>query len=476
VQGGILGSILLPEGSTAAEGHAAQLCLRALTVALLCFYEPHTISDILAAVIPYGLLNYDQEGADVKMGGPIYAALLQYVIAVAKEEDTDPIRRILLQEIERKQDHVSGASIKQILSCDLLQGTDLPFSIGVIRWVLTSMHRRLCECYPTRSLKAWALALVLSELGFQVAASLVAVSTEADYELQISNSDESHSKVILVTAPIGQTDTMTPWSNINGGVCYKHQLTPIRNIPWIAFKHLAGKTEGVSIQTLSDVWEYSFEQAQRATECPRLNRRVQIETREDHDLIYTEHKRIATCWSFAMQNILRGPMDQFIPHDHGVADIVQRCRSHLWHHPGLHSLDEFNADTLNLWYTMTAIILATVYSICCNCLQQDGIPAGAHTQVAFHPNLVYGPKVYEWVSVIGNALSPVGATSAEWIGMLLEVVTGIEHPTPLNDLSDHTLSRSWQIMPSTNTSLETTNVTDVFGTQANGIYYYTLVL
>jgi hypothetical protein len=77
--------------------------------------------------------------------------------------------------------------------------------------------------------------------------------------------------------------------------------------------------------------------------------------------------------------------------------------------------------------------------------------------------------VYEWVSVIGNALSPVGATSAEWIGMLLEVVTGIEHPTPLNDLSDHTLSRSWQIMPSTNTSLETTNVTDVFGTQANGI-------
>ena len=115
VKGGILTSLPLPKASTATEGHAAQACLRALTVALLCFYKPSTVADVLAAVLPYGLLNYDQEGVDIKMEGPIYASILNYIKAVAVEEDTDPIRQSLLDAIETKKNHVSGASLNEIL-------------------------------------------------------------------------------------------------------------------------------------------------------------------------------------------------------------------------------------------------------------------------------------------------------------------------------------------------------------------------
>ena len=229
VRDGTLASLPLPNASTATEGHAAQLCLRALAVALLCFFEPDTATHVLAAVVPYGLLHYEQEGENINIEGSIYAAFRQYVKAVATEEDIDPIRHSLLRAVENKQSQVSGASLKEILSCNLLQTVDVPYSIGVMRWVLTSLHRRRHECYPTRSFNTWALAVVLSELGFQVSASLRAVNSEDDYVGQVSESRYStgHPDVILVTASVGETDLMAPRPTApNPAVTYKPQLIP----------------------------------------------------------------------------------------------------------------------------------------------------------------------------------------------------------------------------------------------------------
>lgn len=196
--------------------------------------------------------------------------------------------------------------------------------------------------------------------------------------------------------------------------------------------------------------------------------RVRIKPVPDHDLIYAEHKRLAAFWSFHIQAILRAPMQQFIPHTEGLSDLVDPCRKHFWHHPGLERASELGDEPLDHWYVMTAIVLATVYAICCKSLRQDGKPAGPHTQVAFHRNFLYGPKLYNWAAVVGSALSG-GTSSAEWIGLLLELVAGVEHPKPLTDMSTNVLSRSWQVLPAGNPSLETTTVTDVFGAQSNGV-------
>jgi len=471
VKDGTLTSFPLPNASTAMEGDAAQICLRALTVALLCFFEPDTATHVLVASVPYGLLHYDQEGEDVKIEGPIYAAFRQYVKAVATEEDTDPIRQSLIRAVENNQARVSGASINEILSCNLLQTVDMPYSIGLVRWVLTSLHRRRHECYPTRSFTVWALATVLSELGFQVSASLWAVNNEDDYVAQISSSRyrTGHPDVVLVTASVGETDLMAVQPTAaNPAVTYKPQVIPIRSIPWVAFQHLAGNDGTVNTQYLSDVWEYAFDQATRAVESPRLSMNVRIKPVPDHDLIYAEHKRLAAFWSFHIEAILRAPMQQFIPHHDGLSNLVDPCRKHFWHHPGLQHASELGDEAMDHWYVMTTIILATVYAVCCKSLRHDGKPAGAHTQVAFHSNFIYGPKVYDWAAVVGQALSG-GVSSAEWIGMLLEMVAGVEHPKPLTDMSTNVLSRSWQIIPAGNASLEMTTVTDVFGAQSNGV-------
>lgn len=471
VKEGILASLPIPKASTATEGHAAQTCLRALTTALLCFYETNTVADILAAVLPYGLLHFDQEGVDIKIEGPIYAAIRQYVIAVAKEEDTDPLRQTLLQAIEAKRRTVSGSSLKEVISSCMYKPTDLSFSIGLLRWVLTSLHRRHHECYPTRSFTVWALAVVLSELGFQVSASLWAVSNEEDYELQVSNASyrTGHPDVILVTASVGHTDPMALGATTLGpDVSYKPQLLPIRAIPCVAFNHLACNAGKVNTQFLSDVWDFSFEHVQRAIGSVQLNPRVQLKAISDTGSIHNEHKRLAAFWSIHIEEIIRAPMLRFMSHDDGISELVEPLGKHFLHHAGLQNTPNFGSDALDHWHIMTAIVLATIFSACCKCLRQDGKLAGPQTQVAFHSSYIYRPKVYNWADVVGRAMKGL-ASSAEWIGMLLEVVTGVEHPKPLTDMSTNVLSRSWQLIPSGNASLEQSTVTDVFGVQTNGI-------
>ena len=100
VNNGTIVTFPLPNASIATDGRPAQICLRALTVALLCFFEPDTTAHVIASVVPYGLLHYDQEGEDIRIEGPIYAAFREYVKAVATEEDTDPLRQSLLRAVE----------------------------------------------------------------------------------------------------------------------------------------------------------------------------------------------------------------------------------------------------------------------------------------------------------------------------------------------------------------------------------------
>jgi hypothetical protein len=78
-------------------------------------------------------------------------------------------------------------------------------------------------------------------------------------------------------------------------------------------------------------------------------------------------------------------MEQFVPHDDGVSDLVDPCRKHFWHHPGLGNASELEDETLDHWSVMTAIILATIYAVCCKSLCQDGKPAGARTYPSSFP-------------------------------------------------------------------------------------------
>jgi hypothetical protein len=443
---------------------------------LLCFYDCDTVTQILAETLPYGLLHNKQDGDNIKIDGPVLASFRQYVLAIATEEDANTLREELLRHMENKQAQVSGASLREIVSSDLLLAGDLPCSIGLVKWTITSVHKRCHECYPTRSLRAWALAFVLSELGFQVSASTLAVNSKEQYVLQVSDNSlrSGHPDVILVTASVGETDLMAPApTRINVTAALKPRVIPIRSIPWIAFRRLAGKSSKVTTRYLSDVWEYTFDHTTRVTEIPRLQGgRVRIKLLIKNEHLCTEHKTLVRIWSLHLERLISAPISQFIPYHEGVAATVDACRHDILSVGGRHQDTLQNGgEALDIWYTMTSIMMATVFALCCKSLRQDGITAGAHTQIAFPPDLIFGRKLYDWAEIAGQAVGGF-SSSADWTSMLLEAVAGVVHPTPLDERTTNLMSRSWRVIPemaSSTTNSEKINVSDIFGIQANGV-------
>src|SRR5271154_1279654 len=92
VQNGAVVSTELPKASTAINEHAGQACLRALTTGILCFYSVDATTSILSELIPFALLQLEQEDAVVKMEGPLFNGLKQFVSAIAVEEDSNTYR------------------------------------------------------------------------------------------------------------------------------------------------------------------------------------------------------------------------------------------------------------------------------------------------------------------------------------------------------------------------------------------------
>lgn len=83
---GRLESIPLPRAGTGRFGDVGLQCLRALTIALLVFYDTASTVSILAILIPKYLINYELEQECVFDSGPLLVSVREYVESVAAEE------------------------------------------------------------------------------------------------------------------------------------------------------------------------------------------------------------------------------------------------------------------------------------------------------------------------------------------------------------------------------------------------------
>jgi len=459
----------LTRASTAVEGDVGLICLRALVVSLLCFYSVDTVTNILAEVVPQTLINYEHEGDNLTIEGPLHATFRQYVAAVATEEDSNGLRKQLLELVESRQANVSGASLRELLACESLVLGELPYTTGMIKWILTPVHRRKYETYPTRSFRAWSIGVVMSELGFDVSASAFAISTQAQYESQFMDRQHrsGYPDVVLVTASVGHTDLLAPApTRLQVTIDLKPRLVSIRGVPHIAFRYRAD-ADAVNTKFLCDVFNYSFTHARRVTSTPTLRGgNVHIKVEPHSEVIHSAHKELATWWSVHIEQCLRDPMHQYLPHDDGMAAAVKDCSRRITGEGGEATVWNGGAAVEN-WCIMTAIVLATILAVCSKAIQADGKGGGEHTEIAFSPDFIHTNKVYKWADVVGRALSGI-VSIAEWTGLLLEVVTGVKHSTPVDDPGTNLLSKRWQIIPN-NMNQEGTNVSDVFGIQANGV-------
>jgi hypothetical protein len=126
-------------------------------------------------------------------------------------------------------------------------------------------------------------------------------------------------------------------------------------------------------------------------------------------------------------------------------------------------------------YKMTAILLGTIYGACFRSLipmtSEDGNTPSEFLEVAFSPEEIFGDKLFRWSDSLGLALGGL-LESSRWTGLLLELVTGIEHVQPLDQQpSAGLLGRRLNIVSQPGVFNEShVRVSDIFGAQANGVF------
>lgn len=479
VQGEILMRYERGVESTATSPHSGIDCLRALTTGLLCLCDVKLTTTVLADVVPFGLLHGDQEDEIPAFKGPLLAALRDWVTSVAAEEDCNTFRRNLLQRVSNLQGRLTGEH--GLASCSAGGSEELALLLGCLRWMITPIHRRDWSKYPTRSLRVWTIAAIMSELAFSISVSLEIIRSEEDYSESMSTQSptDSYPDVVLVAASIGDTD---PWLFTGSGESHfelRPQLTPLVSIPYIAFGPLSRRYSTLNPEALVDIWKVAYRYGKEACELPTLSQAARVHLRpasKRTEVIRDCHKVLLGLWSPHLAAILRPVMDDYVP---TVLDSN-------WAPGTIKAFFDNRAKgvTANVWkeelvdnvHRLNAIILGTIYGACSKSL----IPAAAShkekedpdfVEVAFSPDFILSSRVFDWAASLGQALSGLLELS-RWTGLILELITGIEHPQQLDrQPSSSLLGRNLKVIDS-RAPLDDQHVriSDIFGGQANGVF------
>jgi hypothetical protein len=107
-----------------------------------------------------------------------------------------------------------------------------------------------------------------------------------------------------------------------------------------------------------------------------------------------------------------------------------------------------NREVRDNVYKMAAILLGTIYGACFQSL----IPMTSADGNMPSDLKIFGDKLFRWADSLGLALGGL-LESSRWTGLLLELVTGIEHVQPLDQQPSAGLLGA---------SLETLSVNQVF--------------
>ena len=430
---GRLESVALPKASTGSSGDPGTLCLRAITTALLSLYDVESTTAVLTHIIPRRLVNYDLEGDFIEADGPFIASIRQYVRAIGTEEQCNTLRKELHHLVDEQHRKTFSSSIGQF-NIQNVQQIEVPIIIGLLMWVLTPTIKRETHYYPTRSLTAWALAIMLSHLGFEITPSPVLINTEELYKEQITirASYSSRSEVFLIAYNSAQTDFSTPsvpagqLDNIRKQASYTPRVVPIKAIPRIIFRDIrhGNGSELLDVEHLCKVWNDTFDHAYAIIGRVQLDVTTVVSLPSIGDNLLGNPGHAIVPIVMGTQKITAltqlnppPPPPGSRPEEYAVlfqviAPQLERYLTgfdwseaslctvfwslhryligHREHYPAVEiNTSWFGQDPQN-WYTLLAIILATVFATCCKSLNPnlDVVARAALIEVAIHPRLV----------------------------------------------------------------------------------------
>ena len=465
----------LPKGSSAIPQDSGAACLRAVTAGLLCLLDVEAVVEVLQDVIPHSMVQLNQEGAPLVIEGTLLTSLKQQVSAVALEEDSDKFRQFMLERVRDRQSRMIRNDTGDIVDFVHSSVNELPLLIGVLRWILMPLHQRTFEKYPTRSLKVWTVALIMEILGFEVQVDPTVTRdhhNEQEESLPGVPRFGEAAPVFLVLVSGLETDPMPLLHVPHSSDIPKPQITMIRAIPWVAFRHLRGTSANISTQYLSDVWNFSYRSARACFRCVTIEmQEVRIVVGETDTIGIPEHqKALISDFSPQLEQVCAPAMRHFLPMSASSAgwclsDIREQMKV-LGHEDDLSDTSSFCRDNC---YILYAIVCATIYGLCSKICFDKGAALSEDSEVAFSPEIMYrsaGRKVKEWAKTVGHAIHGSQRSSvplSAWSDLIFELFLGKDTETGM--LASMTTPSNTTYMNSQNPNRQRLYL----GAQANGL-------
>ena len=368
---------------------------------------------VLAELIPYSMLHYEQEGETLQFEGPVIASLIEYVKAVELEEDSTGMKKQMLKRLDTETS-ILGSGMQLVRTDQGIRGSDHAKVRALLKWMLTSMTKRSdTTVYPTRSLFAWSIAMVMSQLGFQISASRTIISSSEQYLEYLKQSRTRHiSYTVLVVDTALLTDPMeadirswdSPQSPDSTFRLIKPRIVPICAIPWIMFRQTSHPRE-FDYQHLADVWDYTFDTVRSALVFDgRITdgcfHAFSITDAHDHRVISSAHTRMLSIWSRDFDKILQKPMSRFVKLEPQTLEAIDPLELYAINHRNNKVFEAPSAQIIDLWHLLNTIVLASLYAILSKVLVEDGSPATARTEVCFHTHTLQSIAIFRWAEDI----------------------------------------------------------------------------
>jgi hypothetical protein len=455
--------------STSCSGSSEMRCLRALTSGLLSLFNERNTRTILVDIIPKHLLSFKPGGdaTQYRYLQILPAAILNFVTSVEAEEDFDNQRESLLRRLDELILRVTNASVEDLRDCyyfELAQAT------AMVSWALTPRCEHESEAYqmshpnvypflyPTRSLRVWALAFILQELGFDVGAFDKPVNTAEQYDSILAESQSSlDCKVILVTQPLGRReDTSLNPRGHRAPIAVKRRII-IRNIPSLVFEQYGffaqQDTDHLSLDELQAIFKGTFyyiqsklpeyRHVQKFATSPSDPDLSRPQTPEYDDRELSEYQQLKLQdWlpgSQAMK-LLAGPILDNIP-----SECPDTCgKSPCYYPPPQLDTTEMTTaahawkeDVRSLhknetpWIKMHMIMLAFAYAVACQFLRVNGDERASYdTEVILTPIEFYETTPLDRRVWSGSRLLIPDPNTLLWVRTMAEAI-GLDQGTSI---------------------------------------------
>lgn len=240
------------------ENDAGMACLYAIITALLCFFDDEGVCRILMEIFPKYLVSYEQDDVTLSADGPLNSAMRSFIRAVNSEEQFCRTRENLLRKLDKKTKCMLSSFQRPPQECEVMDDRHV---IALLTWVVTKYSVRESPVYLTRSFYAWAVAELLSSLGFGISVSETAITTQDQYAFALEGSGLQGLPVHFVGASVGKTDP-----GLRAGqpvqVAPLYRLVSIRTIPELELSRIFFH-EPVKLENTASLWKFTFNHVQK---------------------------------------------------------------------------------------------------------------------------------------------------------------------------------------------------------------------